>query len=82
MYFAGFRKEMPDCIKKRKFVRRVNMYNKLEKKFGKFALPGLMKYVVGLYLCGFVIFAISSARDSNIYWDYLAFDIPMILYLF
>lgn len=70
---------MPDCIKKRKFVRRVNMYNKLEKKFGKFALPGLMKYVVGLYLCGFVIFAISSARDSNIYWDYLAFDIPMIL---
>ncbi|MCD8333379.1 MAG: hypothetical protein LUB60_04550, partial [Clostridiales bacterium] len=29
--------------------------NKLERKFGRFAIPGLMKYIIACYVIGYVI---------------------------
>ena len=51
------------------------MIDKLEKKFGKYAIRGLMKYVIGLYLVGFVAYMI----NQNFYYDWLMLDIDKIL---
>ena len=51
------------------------MIDKLEKKFGKFAIKGLMRYVIGLYLAGFVIYLI----DDTFYDSWLTLDIDKIL---
>ena len=51
------------------------MIDKLEKKFGRFAIRGLMKYVIGLYLAGFVIYMI----NDTFYDTWLTLDIDKIL---
>ncbi len=55
------------------------MYEKLERKFGKYAIKNLMKYVIMLYICGFIIYFISSAKNVDLYYTYLCFDVKKIL---
>ena len=33
----------------------MNFLNRLEKKIGRYAIPGLMKYMVGCYVIGYII---------------------------
>ena len=51
------------------------MIDKLEKKFGKFAIRGLMRYVIGLYLVGFLVYMI----NENFYSSWLMLDIDKVL---
>jgi len=48
---------------------------KLERKFGKYAIQGLMKYIIVLYGIGFVI----NMTDASIYYRFLSLDASMIL---
>jgi len=48
---------------------------KLERKFGKYAIRGLMKYIILLYGIGFVI----NVVDPMIYYRFLSLDASMIL---
>ena len=54
---------------------KVYMLNKLERKFGRFAIKGLMKYVTALYVLGFIISFISP----GFYEEYLMLDIDKLL---
>lgn len=56
------------------------MISKLERKFGKYAIRNLMKYVVLLYVLGFIIFMVGDARGIPVYYGYLSFDIDKILH--
>ena len=56
------------------------MISKLERKFGKYAIRNLMKYVISLYFIGYVILLIGDARGIPIYYGYLSFDIDRILH--
>lgn len=47
--------------------------NKMERKFGRYAIKNLMKYVIGLYIAGIVIFMINP-----LYYQYLSLDFDMI----
>ena len=49
--------------------------DKLERKYGKYAIPNLMYYVIILYIIGFVIDIVSP----QLYTDYLALDANAIL---
>ncbi len=50
--------------------------NKLEKKFGKYAIPDLIKYVVALYCLGAVIGLIRP----QIYYSYLCLDMRAVFH--
>ncbi len=52
------------------------MLNKLERRFGKYAIHGLMRYVIILYVLGFVIYTISPM----FYHEYLMLDIDAVLH--
>ncbi len=41
------------------------MLNKLEKKFGKYAIPGIMRYLIALYVVGYVLYLVSAYTDMN-----------------
>ncbi|MBR5713080.1 MAG: hypothetical protein IKX54_05745 [Lachnospiraceae bacterium] len=47
------------------------MLKKLERKFGRYAIQGLMKYLMLLYGLGFIIFAI----NQHFYYDWLMLDV-------
>ena len=49
-----------------------SMINKLERKFGRYAIKGLMKYLMLLYGLGLILFFVSPDFYSN----WLALDIP------
>lgn len=49
--------------------------NKLERKYGKYAIPNLMFYVVILYVVGFVFDLIAS----EFYYNYLSLDMSAVL---
>jgi len=49
--------------------------NKLERKYGRYAIHNLMRYILGLYVIGFVI----ERTNPLIYYNYLSFDIKKIL---
>lgn len=51
------------------------MFRKLERKFGKYAIKGLMKYVTALYILGFVMWII----DNEFYANYLMLDIDAVM---
>lgn len=53
----------------------MNVMNKLERKFGKYAIPNLMYYVVVLYAIGLII----SQLAPQIYIEYLMLDAGKIL---
>lgn len=50
--------------------------NKLERKFGKYAIPNLMFYIVILYVVGFVL----DLFASDFYYSYLSLDMYAILH--
>ncbi|WP_343209553.1 hypothetical protein [Anaerolentibacter hominis] len=50
--------------------------NKVERKFGRYAIRDLMKYVVVIYLAGAVI----GMFAPSFYYDYLALDIGKVLH--
>ena len=50
--------------------------NKLERKFGKYAIPDLIKYVVALYCAG----AVLGMLNENIYYQYLSLNMEAVLH--
>lgn len=50
------------------------MINKLERKFGRYAIRGLMKYIMILYALGFVILLI----DKDFYGVWLRYDVDKV----
>ena len=52
----------------------MNWINKLERKFGKFAIPNLMLYVSILYAGGFVL----EWLNPGVYYSYLSLDVAAI----
>ena len=57
-----------------------NILNKLERKFGRYAVPDLIKYVVMLYGAGAVIGILDSLNGTNIYYNYLCLDINAVFH--
>ncbi len=57
------------------------MYKKLEQKFGKYAIRGLMKYVVVLYIVGLILSMSSAYTGANesLFERYLAFNVDKIM---
>lgn len=51
------------------------MIEKLEKKFGKFAVHGLMKYVIIVYLVGYIAYNI----NPSFYYQWLMLDVDRLL---
>ena len=49
----------------------MNWLDKLERKFGRYAIPNLMYYIIILYGAGFVL----NMVNSSFYYQYLALDI-------
>ena len=49
---------------------------KMERKFGKYAIPGLMRYVIVLYIVGVII----GIAAPELYENYLALDIEAVLH--
>lgn len=49
--------------------------NKLERKFGKYAIPNLMFYIIILYVVGFVL----DLLNPYFYYNYLSLDMSAIL---
>ncbi len=56
-------------------VYRMKWFDKLEHKFGRYAIHNLMYYVIGIYTLGFII----NMFAPQVYNTYLALDVPMIL---
>lgn len=52
----------------------MKLLNKLERKFGRYAIPNLMKYVVVLFFVGLLI----GSFFPYVYFEYLALDFSMI----
>ena len=60
-------------------MERISMnswISKLERKFGKYAIPNLMMYIIGLYAVGFIL----MASGSGIYENYLSLNAEAILH--
>lgn len=53
----------------------MNFFEKLERKFGRFAIRDLMKYLVALNVAGFVL----GIVGPNMYYEYLCLDVAQIL---
>ena len=51
-----------------------NFLNKLERQFGRYAIPDLIRYVIILYCAGAVIGMI----NENIYYEYLCLDMSAV----
>lgn len=56
-------------------VYRMKWFDKLERKFGRYAIRNLMYYIIAIYTIGFVI----DMFAPQFYSTYLALDVPMIL---
>ena len=50
------------------------LLDRLESRFGRFAIPGLVQIIAGLKLLTFAIFVMQSAEARDRYLDFLAFD--------
>lgn len=50
--------------------------DKLERKYGRYAIPGLMRYIIFLYAIGFILIY----YDASIYYNYLSLDAAAILH--
>lgn len=53
----------------------MNLMNKLERKFGRYAIPGLMKYIIAVYILGAVIGII----NPSMYSEWLMLDVGKVL---
>jgi len=54
----------------------MNFLNKLERKFGRYAISDLMHYIIILYGIGFVVMKFAPMM----YWQYLCLDVNAILH--
>lgn len=54
----------------------MNWLNKLERKFGRFAIPNLMNYIIILYIVGFAL----NLLVPTFYYQYLSLDAEAILH--
>lgn len=54
----------------------MNWLQKLERKFGKFAIPNLIWYIIALNICGFLLMTVNPA----FYYNYLQLDISAVLH--
>lgn len=61
-----------NVFRKEKFMK---FLNKMERKFGKYAIKNLMYYIIGLYILGFLI----QLFQPEIYNQYLSLDAEAIL---
>ena len=50
--------------------------SRLERKFGRYAIPNLMTYIIILYGVGFVL----NLIDPSFYYTYLSLDAQAILH--
>ncbi len=57
------------------------MLNKLEKKFGKYAIPGLMRYLIVLYILGYVLYLVSVYTNTN-FITYMTLEPYFIIHRF
>lgn len=55
----------------------VKFINKLERKLGRFAIPNLMYYLIGLYVLGFLSYQVSGGR---VYYAYFSWNVDAILH--
>lgn len=62
--------------KNRRREDRMNFLNKMERKYGKYAIRNLMFYIIVLYGIGFFVMNFSPAM----YWKYLSLDVNAILH--
>jgi hypothetical protein len=53
--------------------------DKLESRFGRFAIPGLVQFVAGLQLLTFVIFTLLHPEGKAAYLNFLRLDGPLVL---
>ena len=53
----------------------MNWLNKMERKYGRYAIPNLMYYVIILYGMGYVLFKV----NPWVYFQYLALDWSAVL---
>ncbi|MEY8339350.1 hypothetical protein AALB16_15230 [Lachnospiraceae bacterium 62-35] len=53
----------------------MSFFNKMERRLGKYAIPNLMNYIVGMYVVGMILQMVNFA----FYWQYLALDAAAIL---
>ena len=54
----------------------MNFLNKMERKFGKYAIKNLTYYIIGAYVLGLLIYY----ANSGIYYNYLSLDASAILH--
>ncbi|RGY97598.1 hypothetical protein [Clostridium sp. AM58-1XD] len=53
----------------------MSFFSKMERKFGRYAIPNLMNYIVGMYVVGMVL----QMLNPSFYIQYLALDASAIL---
>ncbi len=63
-----------NCSKKRTGSMRMNWLDKLERKFGRYAIPNLMYYIIILYGIGFVL----DLFNPEFYSRYLCLDMGAV----
>lgn len=54
----------------------MKFFDKLERRFGKYAIPNLMYYIIGIYLVGFVI----ELFAPDVYTYYFSLDAAKVLH--
>ena len=54
----------------------MKLFDRLERRFGRFAIPNLMYYIIGVYIIGFVI----ELFAPDVYTYYLSLDVERILH--
>jgi len=57
----------------------MKLLNKAERKFGKFAISHLMRYVLALYVIGILVSYMGAYREVDIYTQWLMLDIDKVL---
>ena len=54
----------------------MKLFDRIERRFGRFAIPNLMYYIIGVYLIGFVI----ELFAPEVYTYYLSLDVEKVLH--
>lgn len=68
---------MPESRKNKKYG---TIIDRMERKFGKYAIPNLIKYILGAYVLGTVLCIIAQYTGRDIYSAYLALDFSKVLH--
>ena len=56
----------------------MDFMNKLERKFGKYAIPNLMNYIIALYILGYVLLISQKITGIDLYSAFLSLNFKMI----